>query len=152
MDLSSLYGPPCILLIYPTTSKRPDIVILNEARTLTQAKDATHSGHPACHGGRELWFHPGHILPAILGRGLFQYLCVSSPGMFSLSCVRNCIVYIYLNIYTYLYIFPAGMAFKEFLPSKNLKTCRVILRMTFGSLTSKDHRVTKIIWKELSLT
>ena len=48
------------------------------------------------------------------------------------------------------------MAFKEFLPSKNLKTCfwmcgRVILRMTFGSLTSKDYRVTKIIWKELSL-
>ena len=81
------HGPPCILLICPTTSKRPDIIILNEARTLTQAKDVTHSGHPACHGGRELWFHPGHILLAILGRGLFQYLYVSSPGVFSLSCV-----------------------------------------------------------------
>ena len=102
MDLSSLYGPPCIPLMCPTTSKSPDIVILNEARVHTQAKDVTHSGHPACHGGRELWFHPRHILPPILACGLFHYLCVSSPGMFSLSCVRNCIVYTYTH-YIYIY-------------------------------------------------
>ena len=132
VGLSSRYGPPCILLICPTTSKSPDIVILNEARMHTQAKDVTHSGHPACHGGRELWFHPGHILPPILGRGFTTCVWAHQACFHShvletalYVCVCMCVcVCIYIYIYFFFFFsFPAGMAFKEFIPSKNLKSC-----------------------------
>ena len=76
---------------------------------------------------------PSRAYPASHPRAWLHYLCVSSPGMFSLSCVRNSIVcmcvyvcvcvYIYIYIFFFFFSFPAGMALKEFIPSKNLKSC-----------------------------
>ena len=52
---------------------------------------------------------PSRAYPASHPRAWLHYLCVSSPGMFSLSCVRNCIVcmcvYVCVCVYIYIYIF-----------------------------------------------